>query len=268
MERKELNGLMAEINAALEMPSPAEVSVNPEAIKSRALEMAKQGYQPTEAALTALELYLKGYGLWLSGDVGTDEIAFAREARLHGHDFGLHGAGHRDADRAVAASGADAYWRSELEPQLGPLAAAGIRPRSFAYPNCRRTPETDELFRTNGFTRVRGLRDGIPCPTPHDPKDEKRDQWHPVSESDAEFLPAVDYLSVFRVRNVIMGPSYHTDIEDYVRALRRAGERGEMLSVVSHGIKPEPNGISMRTAWLERLLSEADEAGVIVRGIR
>lgn len=76
MERKELNGLMAEINAKLEMPSPAEVSVNPEAIKSRALEMAKQGYQPTEAALAALELYLKGYGLWLSGDVGTGKTMF------------------------------------------------------------------------------------------------------------------------------------------------------------------------------------------------
>jgi len=115
---------------------------------------------------------------------------------------------------------------------------------------------------------VRGLQDGIPCPTPHDPKNEKAAQRRPVAESDSEFFPAADYLKVHRVRNVIMGDFYHTDIEDYVRAMRRAGERGEAISVVSHGIAPNANGISMKTVWLERMLSEADEAGVIVRGVR
>lgn len=233
-----------------------------------ALSFDDHNLKDWEAALPLFEKFGARTTFFVVGAIGTNEVAFARKALLAGHEVGLHGLRHRNADEYVAANGGAKYWADEIAPQLDACRAAGMRPRSFAYPNCRRTPETDELFRTNGFTRVRGLGDGIPCPTPHDPKDEKRDMRHPVAESDTEFLPAVDYLSVFRVRNVIMGPFYHTDIEDYVRALRRAGERGEMLSVVSHGIKPEPNGISMRTEWLERLLSEADEAGVIIRGIR
>lgn len=220
---------------------------------------------------TAFPLFAK-YGarttFFMVSALDAKAIAFAHKAMLAGHEVGLHGVAHRNADQYAAAKGLAGYWRDEIEPQLAACRAAGIRPRSFAYPNCRRTPETDELFRTNGFTRVRGLSDGVPCPTPHDPKNEKAAQRHPVAESDSEFFPAADYLKIHRIRNVIMGDFYHTDIEDYVRVMRRAGERGEAISVVSHGISPNANGISMKTAWLERMLSEADEAGVIVRGAR
>ena len=65
-----------------------------------------------------------------------------------------------------------------------------------------------------------------------------------------------------------MGESYHTDIEDILRAIKRAGERGEALFVVSHGIEPDAKDISMKTEWLERILSSADDSGVLVRGIR
>jgi len=187
---------------------------------------------------------------------------------LAGHEVGLHGVAHRNADQSVAEKGLSDYWNVEIAPQLAAFKAAGIRPRSFAYPNCRRTPETDELFRTNGFVRVRGLCDGVPIPNPHDPNGEKMDRWHPVAESEAEFFPAADYLKVFRIRNVIMGDSYHTDIGDYMRAMRRAGENGEAISVVSHGISPNAARINMKTECLERMLSDADEAGVIVRGVR
>jgi len=219
-------------------------------------------------AFPLFEKYGARVTFFLAGSIGTNEVAFARKVMLAGHGVGLHGVAHRNADQYVAEKGLSDYWDDEIVPQLVAFKAAGIRPRSFAYPNCRRTPETDELFRTNGFTRVRGLCDGIPSPNPHDPKGKKLDKWHPVSESEAEFFPAADYLKVFRIRNVIMGDSYHTDIEDYMRAMRRAGENGEAISVVSHGIAPNANGISMKTEWLERMLSEADEAGVVVRGVR
>ena len=70
------------------------------------------------------------------------------------------------------------------------------------------------------------------------------------------------------VTNVIMGESYHTDIEDALRAMARAGERGEALFIVSHGISRGAKGISMKTEWLERMLSSAKEMGVLVRGVR
>ena len=65
-----------------------------------------------------------------------------------------------------------------------------------------------------------------------------------------------------------MGESYHTDIEDILRAIERAGKRGEALFIVSHGIAPDAKDISMKTEWLERILSSADDSGVLVRGIK
>ena len=139
---------------------------------------------------------------------------------------------------------------------------------SFAYPNCRRNAETDAIFAAHGFTRVRGTPDGVTSPNPHDPKGEKLDKWRPVATSDAVFAPAARQLTSLLIGNVIMGENYHTDIEDIMCAMRRAGERAETLSIVSHGIRPDAKGISMKTEWLERMLSEANACGVVVRGVR
>ena len=105
-------------------------------------------------------------------------------------------------------------------------------------------------------------------PNPFDPKGEKLDKWRPFASAEEFFLPAADFLKVRLVPNVIMGEAYHTDIEDILRAMARAGERGEVLFIVSHGISPNAKGISMKTEWLERMLSSANELGVLVRGIR
>lgn len=81
MNAKTINEIMAEIAETLGRPSPSEVAVNPAAIKARALDMAKRGYNHSEASLTALELYIRGFGLWLSGDVGTGKTMFFRLLR-------------------------------------------------------------------------------------------------------------------------------------------------------------------------------------------
>ena len=51
-------------------------------------------------------------------------------------------------------------------------------------------------------------------------------------------------------------------------SLKDPGGRAETLSIVSHGIAPDAKCISMKTEWLERMLAEADSAGVVVRGVR
>ena len=203
-----------------------------------------------------------------SGAIGTNEIRFARKALLAGHEFALHGEGHMNADDGFSRLGAAAYWRQEMEPQIEACRKAGVSVRSFAYPNCRRTAETDALFFAHGFTRVRGRIDGVKGPNPYDPKGLQRDQWKPVSTYDPVFAPATAFLGSRNIANVIMGESYHTDIEDILRAMGRAGERAELLSLVSHGIAPDAKGISMKTEWLARMLSSANELGVIVRGVR
>ena len=201
--------------------------------------------------------------------VGTNHIDFMKKALAAGYEIGIHGLNHRDATPAVEEMGEDAFWNADIAPQLEALGAAGVPVRSYAYPNCRRTDRTDALFLSRGITRVRGLGAPFPPnPNPHDPKGEKLDQWRPVATADEFFLPAADFLSARLVPNVIMGENYHTDIDDILRAIARAGERGEALFLVSHGIAPDAKGISMKTEWLERMLSSADGLGVVVRGIR
>ena len=199
------------------------------------------------------------------GGIGRGEIDFARAAMAQGHDFGLHGAGHRNADSAIDEMGAEAYWKAEMEPQLAPLAAANIFPRSFGYPNNRRNAETDALFLSKGFARLRGRPDGVVSPNPFG---RKTDRWRRVSETDAVFAPAADFLKTRLIGGVVIGKAYNTDMEDILAALRRCGERAEFLSLVSHAIAPAAGGINMPTEWLEQILSSAADAGVVVHGMR
>ena len=199
---------------------------------------------------------------------GTNRIDFMRKALDAGHEIGLHGFRHMDASPTVEERGEDWFWSADIAPQLDALTAAGIPVRSYAYPNCCRTARTDEMFFSRGFARVRGRDSAVPNPNPYDPQGARLDQWRPVAETDWLFLPAADFLKARVVPNVIMGEAYHTDIEDILRAIKRAGERGEALFVVSHGIAPDAKDISMKTEWLERILSSADDSGVLVRGIR
>ena len=221
-----------------------------------------------ERAFPLFEKHGAAATFFVCGEIGPDEIGFARRALSMGHEVGLHGLKHRNANEAVAKLGRDGYWDAEVEPQLSAFRKAGVSIRSFAYPNCRRNAATDAVFAAHGFTRVRGTPDGVRSPNPYDPKGEKLDKWRPVATSDTVFAPVARQLTSQLIGNVIMGESYHTDIEDIVRAMRRAGERAETLSIVSHGIKPNAKGISMKTEWLERMLSEVNDCGVVVRGVR
>lgn len=221
-----------------------------------------------ERAFTIFEKYGASATFFIYGNIGPDEVGFARRALANGHEVGLHGLKHRNADDAVAKLGREGYWKAEIEPQLSAFRESGVPIRSFAYPNCRRNAATDEVFSAHGFTKVRGTPEGVKSPNPHDPKGEKLDKWRPVATSDEVFAPATRQMTALLIGNVIMGENYHTDIEDIMCAVRRAGERAEALSIVSHGIAPDAKGISMKTEWLERMLSEASGCGVVVRGVR
>lgn len=186
-----------------------------------------------------------------------------RLSHRYGHSIGLHGIGHRNADRAVASMGAVEYWKNEIAPQLEACRAAGLNITSFAYPNCRFSEETDELFRTNGFAHVRGGLRGV---TPYDPKGEKRAGLRPVHTVDEAFIPAKELRNRFRLDTALVGESYNTDIEDILKCVRRCAERNEVFVLTSHGIAPGAKGINMKTEWLERILATAKECGVAVIG--
>ena len=186
-----------------------------------------------------------------------------KKLREHGHSIGLHGLRHLNADAAVAKKGAAAYWAGEIAPQLAGCRDTGIPVTSFAYPNCRLTDETDELFRTNGFKHVRGGLKGV---APYDPKGEKQVGLKPVHTVDRAFFPASELPSRFRLDTAIAGEAYHTDIEDILKCIRRCAERNEAFVLTSHGIHPDAKHIHMKTEWLERILATAKECGVAVLG--
>ena len=204
----------------------------------------------------------------ISGAIDTNVVSFARKALAAGHEIALHGLHHWNADAVLTNRGAAAYWDAEMRPQIEACRAAGISVRSFAYPNCRHSPETDALFARHGFTRLRGSIPSVPSPNPYDPKGERLDAWRPVATADAFFTPAADRVRARQVSNVILGESYHTDIDDILRAMARAGLRGEWLSLVSHGISPGATRICMKTEWLATILRAADESGVVIRPLR
>ena len=217
---------------------------------------------------TALPLFEKYDARTTFFMVGTNHLGFMKKALAAGHEIGSHGFRHRTVPPVVEAHGEEWFWDAEMAPQLKVLGDAGIPVRSYAYPNCRRNAQTDAMFFRHGIARVRGSDAAYPSPNPYDPKGEKLDKWRPMASADHLFIPAVEYLSARLVPNVIMGESYHTDIEDVMQAMARAGERGEALFIVSHGISRGAKGISMKTEWLERMLSSAGDCGVVVRGVR
>ena len=228
-----------------------------------------------EEALPVFVKYGAAATFFFAGNIGTNEHAFAARAMQAGHEMGLHSRGHQNVDEHLAGKGPEAvesYWKWNIANQLAGFEKIGVRPRSFAYPNCRRNAETDRLFLSRGFTRLRGTPDGVKSPNPIcfnlSLKREKIPGWRPVATCDEVFMPAADYLARPLIGNVIVGANYHTDIEDILCAVARAGERAEALSLVSHDIGEKPRGGGMRLDWLERILASAKDAGVVVRGVR
>jgi len=181
----------------------------------------------------------------------------------HGHTIGLHGLRHLNANEEVARKGAEQYFADDIAPQLDRLRVSWIPVTSFAYPNCRFSDESDALFKAKGFTHVRGGHKGI---APYDPKGEKQEGLKPIHTVDRAFFPASELGSRFRLDTVIAGEAYHTDIEDILKCIRRCAERKEVFVLASHGIHPDAKGISMKTEWLERILTTAKECGVMTVG--
>ncbi len=216
--------------------------------------------------LKAIPLFEK-YGahatFFVSGPIDGEAVRVMKRLSEAGHSVGLHGLRHANADEALAKKGADLYYKEEIEPQREACRVAYVPIRSFAYPNCRRTDETDALFRKKGFAHVRGGHKGV---APYDPKGEKQEGLKPIHTVDRVFFHASESPMRFRLDTVIAGEAYHTDIEDILACIRRAAERKEVFVLTSHGISPGAKGISMKTEWLERILATARECGLRAAG--
>ena len=226
------------------------------------LSFDDRNFKGWKEAIPIFEKYRAHATFFVSGPIDKNAIGTMRLLSAKGHSVGLHGLSHRNADKAVAEMGAELYWKEEIEPQLNICRMLDIPISSFAYPNCRRTDETDALFFSKGFSYVRGST-GL---TPHDPKGLKQAGRRPLSECDGAFFPASEIASHRLLRTSILGEYYHTDTNDLVRCIERAHARDEVLVLTSHDISEKPNGISLPVSWLELILSKSDELGMAVVG--
>ncbi len=216
--------------------------------------------------LAALPLFAKFGGhatFFVSGEIDAEAQQAMKRLSEAGHSVGLHGLRHLNADEALASMGAERYWKEEIEPQLCVCRVGYIPVTSFAYPNCRRSDETDAVFREHGFRHVRGGFSGV---APYDPDGTRRTQLPPIHTVDRVFLPSEGLGDRFRIDTAIAGESYHTDIEDILACIRRCAERNEAFVLTSHGIHPDAHHIHMKTEWLERILATAEECGIAVVG--
>ena len=227
------------------------------------LSFDDRNFADWEKAIPVFGKYGAHATFFVSGEIDGDAIRVMKKLSESGHSIGLHGFNHLNADEVVAAKGTGRYFAEEIASQLERCRASYIPIASFAYPNSRRTDETDELFRTNGFTHVRGGLKGV---TPYDPKSEKQAGLKPVHTVDRAFFPSSELAKRFRLDTVVAGEAYHTDIEDIVKCIRRCAERKEAFVLTSHGIRPDAKHIHMKTDWLERILATAKECGVAVLG--
>ena len=234
-----------------------------EPVGTLVLSFDDRNFDDWEKALPLFDKYDARVTFFVSGAMDGDTVKRLKKLRARGHSIGLHGLRHLNANEEVARKGAERYFADDIAPQLDRLRVSWIPVTSFAYPNCRFSDESDALFKAKGFTHVRGGHKGV---APYDPKGEKQAGLKPIHTVDRAFFPASEIGSRFRLDTVIAGESYHTDIEDILKCIRRCAERKEAFVLTSHGICPDAKGISMKTEWLERILATAKECGVSVVG--
>lgn len=226
------------------------------------LSFDDRNFNGWKAAIPIFDKYRAHATFFVCGPINKDAMSAMKVMLAKGHSVGLHGLGHRNADKAVADMGAEMYWKEEIEPQLNICRMIGVPISSFAYPNNRRTDETDALFFSKGFAHLRGSTGLVP----YDPKGLKQADRRPLSECDGAFFPASEIASHRLLRTNMVGADYHTDANDLVRCIERAHERDEVLALTSHDIAEAPSGIGMSVALLELVLSKADELGMAVVG--
>jgi len=227
------------------------------------LSFDDRNFEGWEKALPLFAKYGAHATFFVDGPIDNEAKKVMKKLSAAGHTVGLHGLRHRNADVAMPQMGKERYFAEEVTVQSDEVMWSYIPCSTFAYPNCACNAETDAAFYEKGFKRVRG---GVKGATPHDPKGEKQAQRKPLVTNEAVFFPAAELPKRRRIDTIIMGESYHTDIEEILSCLRRAAERKEVISITSHDIGPDAKRIHMKTEWLERMLALAQELKLPVVG--
>lgn len=192
-------------------------------------------------AMPLFEKYGAHATFFVSGPINNEAVGVMKRLYEAGHSVGLHGLNHAKADEEVAAKGAALFFKEEIEPQQYACKVAYIPITSYSYPYCRRTDETDALFKQWGFSHVRGE--------------------HTPIDNDAVLAASESPMPV-RIDSAFAGEEYGTDIDEILSLVRQAAKEKKVFVLSSHGISPDAKGNNMKTEWLEKILATAKECGL------
>ncbi len=195
------------------------------------------------SALPIFEKYHAHATFFVSGDM--DEVAFATIKKLHdaGHSIGLHTLNHTDAPAYFEENGAGMYFETEIKKPLQTLAAHGIAVTSFAYPNNKRTEETDAFLRKY-FRRFRAGLKSMP----------------------EKYVPVAKVAEKTVLGGSGIGEYYDTKEETVLEEITFAAKENALVLYFSHNIEENATFINMPTKLLENCLAAAEALGVKALG--
>ena len=85
-----------------------------------------------------------------------DEITKLKQLQKDGHEIGFHGTIHGKSTELIA-SGAENYAKTELDPGMRFMAAAGFYPTSYAHPGGNHNEQVDSVLLARGFKILRDV---------------------------------------------------------------------------------------------------------------
>ena len=177
-------------------------------------------------------------------EITAEKAAVMQTLQKAGHTVGLHTSSHRNANPLPRGWNEEKYIADQVLPQLEACKKFGIKVRSFAYPNNRRTDKTDQaLFKYFDYLRAGWGKSKQPVYTP-------------ISElSDKMVLEGGG-----------IGEFYKSDLANLKKLLDEAHKKDALIVFFSHNITPNAPKIHMPTELLEALLKHARKLNMDIVG--
>ncbi len=199
-----------------------------------------------EGWLNAIPLFKRynAHGsFFISGDIDNEALTAARTLHDAGHTVGLHTKNHVDAPEYFEKHGAEKYFKDEIQSQKEALEKNGVTVTSFAYPNNRRTDETD-MFLSQFFKRFRAGNKN---------SDEKYIRLNQIAEKRI-------------MHGYGIGEYYNTVEDELLDKIRFAAKENVCITFFSHNICENAKSIHMPLQLLEKCLELAEKECVKILG--
>ena len=177
-------------------------------------------------------------------EITEEKAKVMKTLQAAGHTVGLHTIKHRNANPLPRGWNPDQYIKDQVLPQLEACEKYGIKVRCFAYPNNRRSEESDQaLYKYFDYLRAGWGKSKQPIYTP-------------LAE-----LPEKMVLGGGGI-----GQYYKSDLNKLKGLLDEAHKRDALIVFFSHNITPKAKSIHMPTELLEALLKHARKLNMNIVG--